>query len=266
METDAITSLVQEVAAEVVTPRFRALGSGEVWEKGPGDLVTQADAEAEVLLTRALGAAYPDALILGEEAYSADDGLADAYTRAEHAFTIDPVDGTKNFVNGSPDHAVMVGERRSGVVVRAWIWHPQHRRMFVAERGAGAFADGVRLTTTPPSGPPDTWRGRTSRRGWVGRALPTMRPFELSWVSCGIDYPMLVQGAADYLVYRDTKPWDHAPGSLIVTEAGGVVGRPDGTDYTADRSARTGLVVAPDRAVFDVVRRALETTGWAEPA
>ncbi len=113
METDAITSLVQEVAAEVVTPRFRALGSDEVWEKGPGDLVTQADAEAEVLLTRALGAAYPDALILGEEAYSADDGLADAYTRAEHAFTIDPVDGTKNFVNGSPDHAVMVGERRS---------------------------------------------------------------------------------------------------------------------------------------------------------
>jgi len=261
VETDAITSLVQEVAAEVITPRFRSLASDEVWEKGPGDLVTQADAEAERMLTDALRAAYPDALVLGEEAFASDPRLADAYAAADHAFTIDPVDGTKNFVNGSPDHAVMVAERRSGAVVRSWIWHPQHERMYVAERGAGAWADGVRLTTTAPAGDPATWRGRTSRRRWVGRTLPGLPPFELSWVSCGADYPMLVQGAADYLVYRDTKPWDHAPGSLLVTEAGGALGRPDGSAYTAGWPARSGLVVAPDRATYDVVRQALVASG-----
>jgi fructose-1,6-bisphosphatase/inositol monophosphatase family enzyme len=254
METDAITSLLQEVAAEVITPRFRALDSEEVWEKGPGDFVTEADAEAERRLTRVLQDAYPDALVLGEEAYAADESLMDAYSAADHAFTIDPVDGTKNFVHGSPDHAVMVAERLGGAVVRAWIWHPQHRHMYVAERGAGAYADGERLTTSPPAGPPSTWRGRTSRRRWLGRTLDGMAPLDLSWVSCGVDYPRLVLGEADYLLYRDTKPWDHAPGSLLVTEAGGVVGRPDGTSYTA-----AGL----GHGTYDAVRQALATTGWA---
>ncbi len=262
METDAITSLVQEVAAEVVTPRFRSLDSDEVWEKGPGDLVTDADHEAERLLTDALSAAYPDAVVLGEEAYAAGPGVIDVYAGADHAFTVDPVDGTKNFVNGSPDHAVMVGELRGGEVTRGWIWHPQYRRMFVAERGAGAFADGVRLTTTPPTGAPAAWHGRAARREWVGRSLDGLAPIELSWVSCGIDYPRLVEGAADYLVYRRTKPWDHVPGSLLAVEAGGFVGWPDGSPYTGSPTDRAGLVVAPDEATFDVVRRALATSGW----
>lgn len=264
METDAITSLVQEVAAEAVTPRFRSLDTEEVWEKGPGDLVTEADHEAERLLTDALAAAYPDALILGEEAFASDPGLAEAYARADHAFTVDPVDGTKNFVHGSPDHAVMVGERRGGVVTRGWIWHPQHQRMFVAERGAGAFADGVRLTTRPPDGDPATWHGRAARRQWVGHSPDGLAPVALSWVSCGVDYPRLVEGEADYLLYRRTKPWDHVPGSLLVTEAGGVVGWADGTPYDGDPSDRAGLVVAPDRATFEVVGRAMVASGWSD--
>ena len=127
MDTDAVLRLVEEVAAEVVTPRFRALTEGQVHEKKPGDLVTVADHEAEVLLTRGADAAYPDAVVLGEEAFAGDPALLDRYVAAEHAFTVDPVDGTKNFVHGSPDHAVMVSESRAGEVVRAWIYQPQHR-------------------------------------------------------------------------------------------------------------------------------------------
>ena len=62
----------------------------------------------------------------------------DRFLAADHAFTVDPVDGTKNFVNGSKDHAVMVAEVRGGEVVRGWIWQPQHETAYVAERGAGA--------------------------------------------------------------------------------------------------------------------------------
>ncbi len=65
MQTDEVMALLQQVAADVVTPRFRALADGQVHEKNPGDLVTVADREAEVLITAALQAAYPDALVLG---------------------------------------------------------------------------------------------------------------------------------------------------------------------------------------------------------
>ncbi len=189
--------------------------------------MTVADHEAEVLLTDALNAAYPEAVVLGEEAHAADPTIIERYAAAEHSFTVDPVDGTKNFVHGSPDHAVMVAELRAGAVTRSWIWQPQHRLMYVAERGAGAFCNDEPLVRRPPSGQPESWRGVTSRRSWIGRALPGLRPLELTWVSCGVDYPRLAEGRADYLLYFHAKPWDHAPGSLLLEEAGGAVLDPE---------------------------------------
>ena len=66
MDTEGILGLMQETAAEVITPRFRQLASADIDEKTPGDFVTVADREAEAYLTRLLGAAFPDALVLGE--------------------------------------------------------------------------------------------------------------------------------------------------------------------------------------------------------
>src|SRR5690625_2502396 len=96
MDTDAMLDLLKATAAEIITPRFRALSADQVMEKQPGDLVTVADRESEVAITDALRQHYPDALILGEEATATQAGLLTAFAGAEHAFTIDPVDGTKN--------------------------------------------------------------------------------------------------------------------------------------------------------------------------
>src|SRR6187399_2403044 len=232
LSSDAVLDLLREVAAEVITPRFRSLTAGEVMEKNPGDLVTVADREAEVLITTRLNDAYPDAVVLGEEAFAADHSLMDRYLAAEHAFTVDPVDGTKNFVNGSPDHAVMIGEVRAGEVVRGWIWQPQHDAAYVAERGAGAFLNGRRLTMAGPASdgeaaPPY----RTARRAWVGRALPGLGVLELTWACCGVDYPHLIAGDARALVYNHSKPWDHLPGSLLIQESGGWIGDHDGRAF-----------------------------------
>jgi fructose-1,6-bisphosphatase/inositol monophosphatase family enzyme len=253
LSTDAVLDLLREVAAEVITPRFRSLAAGEVMEKNPGDLVTVADREAEELITARLTAAYPDAVVLGEEAFAADHSLMDRYAVAEHAFTVDPVDGTKNFVHGSPDHAVMVAETVAGETVRAWIWQPEHGVAWVAERGAGTWRDGERVHTVPvpddrePQGVTSMWAMRDQRLG----DLPPMR---LSWVCCGVDYPKLIEGEADYIVYSRSNPWDHAPGTLLVTEAGGSVAHPDGTAY-GPRSLRPGLVVAVDRTTCALVQR-----------
>lgn len=254
MDTDAITTVLQQVAAEVITPRFRSLTESEVHEKGPGDLVTVADHEAEVLITAALQGAYPSAVVLGEEATAADPGLLDRFAAAAHSFTVDPVDGTKNFVNGSPDHAVMAAELRDGVVVRSWIWQPQHELAYVAELGAGAYCNGTRLTVSPASGSP---RGRTSRRSWVGRSVADHPPLTLTWASCGIDFPHLVEGDVDYLYYAGTKPWDHAPGALLVTEAGGAVGTLHGGAYDPRYESRDGMVAAVDSTTYDAAQR-----GW----
>jgi fructose-1,6-bisphosphatase/inositol monophosphatase family enzyme len=263
VDTDAVLALLQDVAAEVINPRFRALADGEIHEKNPGDLVTDADREAEVLITAALVAAYPDCVVLGEEAHSADASLMERYAAADHAFTVDPVDGTKNFVHGSKDHAVMASETRAGEVVRSWIWQPQHDLGYVAERGGGTWRHSTagieRLEVTPPSEAGDL-RGRTSRRAWVGRSLLGQAPKALTWVSSGNDYPHLDQGEADYVLYHSAAPWDHVPGALLLAEAGGAVGTTDGRPYSPRDIAPPGLVAAADHTAYERVCRALASS------
>jgi fructose-1,6-bisphosphatase/inositol monophosphatase family enzyme len=249
LSTDAVLELLQSVAAEVITPRFRSLSDSQIDEKKPGDLVTVADREAEELITRALVEAYPDAVVLGEEAYAATPALMDRFRAADHAFTVDPVDGTKNFVNGSPDHAVMVSEVLDGEAVRGWIWQPEHKMAWVAERGGGVRRNGEPVHRGPagehPQGATSIW----SRRGRQPAGLPALKG---SWVCCGIDYPKLIEGEADYLLYGHTFPWDHLPGTLMVSEVGGASCHRDGTPYDA-RSTSRGLVVAADAGTLERV-------------
>ena len=252
MDTDAILDLLKATAAEIITPRFRALSAEQVMEKQPGDLVTVADRESEVAITHALRQHYPDALILGEEATATQAGLLTAFAGAEHAFTIDPVDGTKNFVNGSADHAVMVAELRSGQAVRGWIWQPEHQLAYVAEAGAGVYCNGERLTAQPRSSEPGEIRGASSTE------LHGMSPGELaevtdSWWCAGVDYTQMLSGATDYLLFRRDWPWDHVPGALMVAELGGRTGRVDGTRYDP-RVRQDWLLSAASEEVFEQVR------------
>lgn len=258
MDTQAVLELLKDVADEHINPRFRALEKEHIHEKGPGDLVTVADREAEEAITARLQSAYPDAVILGEEASAADPSIAARYRGADHAFTIDPIDGTKNFVKGSADHAVMVAELHGGRSVRSWIWQPQHERAYAAEKGAGTWRDGARLYRVPVASSPDAIRAVTSIRPWLGSRLGQIPPLELTWVCCGVDYPRLIEGAADIVVYGGTYPWDHAPGSLMVTEAGGYVGTFEGQDYDP-REQPQGIAVCGDRSAYDLVLPELAT-------
>ncbi len=229
MTTEEILGLLQDVAARVITPRFRALTSGEIDEKTPGDYVTIADRESEVAIAAGLRAAFPDALIVGEEASSEDPRLMAALPDAAHAFVIDPVDGTRNFVQGNPDHAVLLAELRAGEVVRGWIWQPEHQAAFVAERGAGVTRNGVRLEPVVRTGTPRV--EGSSRRELAPLVESPHWSVSRTRFCCGIDYPRLLLGEVDALVYRNPKPWDHAAAALMMEELGGVGRLLDGSTY-----------------------------------
>lgn len=259
MDTQTVLTLLQDVAARVITPRFRALETHEIHEKGPGDLVTDADREAEVEIASVLQNAHRNAVVLGEEAHALDPSLMERFFKADHAFTIDPIDGTKNFVEGSPDHAVMCAELRDGVVTRSWIWQPQHQVAFVAERGSGAWRNGARVEAAGgTSAEHARWRVLTSYPEWYGARLDGFPPLGPTWICCGIDYPQLASGSAEAILYRGRQmPWDHAPGSLLMSEVGGYVGLSDGSRYEASSAASVEnavtLIATADRTVFEKV-------------
>lgn len=229
LDTAGVLDLMAAVAEEVIRPRWRSLGRGDISEKGPGDVVTIADREAEARLTAELTAAFPDALIVGEEAVSADPDLLVGSHLADHVFYVDPVDGTRQFIQGSPDFAVMIGEIRRGEIVRAWILQPEHGRAYVAEKGGGTHtSDGERLYVD--RGDASDLRGATSVP-FVLHDENLAGSINRTGICCGVDYPDLVLGMQDFLLYQRPKPWDHVPGTLLVTEAGGGIATGAGEPY-----------------------------------
>lgn len=252
MQIDQVSDLLKEVADRLIMPRFGALGSGEVSEKGPGDLVTVADREAEAELTTMLRQSDPDAIVAGEEGVFYDPRVLEVLPTAAHAWVIDPVDGTRNFTKGRPDFAVMLAELRYGETVRGWIWQPAYEQMYVAEAGAGVTCNGVQLGR--PQQPRTVALGATYLPvpGEEAAAVKVIR----SWGSCGIDYPKLILGEVDFLSYRSMFPWDHLAGGLMVTELGGRIATDSGEQYHAGVIGRR-LVAANTPLLWEEARDAL---------
>ena len=251
-----VTELLQRVAAEVIVPRQRALLAADVSEKTPGEVVTVVDIEAERHLSQGLLALLPGSQVIGEEGVAARPELLHQLDD-EAAWLIDPIDGTRNFISGNGPFAVMVVLLRHGVAVAAWIHHPLTGSTCSAELGAGAFVDGKRLLTQAAA---KISRGivRTKFLPEELKASVTQHAQALAEVQpgsgcAGADYPAVIAGASDFALYWRTLPWDHAPGVLLLGEAGGHAARLDASAYRAS-DARLGLLAAGSRELWEQAR------------
>jgi fructose-1,6-bisphosphatase/inositol monophosphatase family enzyme len=260
---DQVAGLIREVADAVVRPRFRRLESGEVHQKGPGDLVTVADQEAERALTRALTDLRPGSVVVGEEAVAADPAIIDRMRGDGAIWVVDPVDGTNNFAAGKEPFAMMVALVEASETVAAWILDVPGDHLTVAELGSGAYRDGARVkcrTDDPGLSAlggvvathyfPDELRDEA--RSHIGRLGEVTRGRHCA----GWEYPAVAMDLQQFAAFWRVLPWDHVPGTLIVREAGGTVRHFDGTPYLpADRES--GLLVAENEEIWHSVRDAL---------
>ncbi len=260
---EAVGQAMQQVAADEILPRFAALDDLQVTEKSPGELVTDADREAELVLSPKLKALL-DLPVVGEEATSANPNLVEQIESSPAVWLVDPVDGTANFIDGSPEFAVMVALVEDGETTASWILRPippnaevggrddatTGMSMASAIKGQGARIDGQPVRLSPPSDHLDQLHGIVKRRflppgirATVDRGADSFASTSEGSGAAGIDYPAMVNGDADFILYWRTLPWDHAPGSLFVEEAHGQVARLDGSPYRPGHTSG-GLLIA----------------------
>jgi fructose-1,6-bisphosphatase/inositol monophosphatase family enzyme len=262
LDLDRIADLVREVADQV----HIALFGGDVGheEKSPGELVSRVDREAEVLLIEGLRDLTPGIAVVGEESASADQSVLSALHCDEPVWLVDPLDGTPQFLDGSPDHAIMLALVQTGRTLAAVIHQPQHRRTYMAEQGSGTWRDGTRLWREPAAaGDLALLRGGVLRRFLDDQARQAVESnasrfgdLTPATTCAGVEYPRIVEGEADFLLFWRTLAWDHAPGALLLTEAGGAALRPDGSPYYVN-DHQMGLLAAADAATAHAVLRGL---------
>jgi len=252
MDFETVAAIIREAAAEEIVPRFKNLSAGQIREKRPGELVTEADTEAERVMTRRLRDLLPGSAVVGEEAVSADPALLKALEGEGAVWVIDPVDGTANFAKGHARFAVIVALVRDGVTVAGWIFDPLGERMVTAEHGAGAWVGGERLAVLPAA-PLAQLSGSVKRSGRLSALVAkTGRKG-----SAAHDYIDLVTGRLHFAHYNRLMPWDHAAGVLIHAEAGGHAGLTDGRPYRP-KAEEGCLLLAPSPECWTSLQAVIE--------
>jgi fructose-1,6-bisphosphatase/inositol monophosphatase family enzyme len=261
---DRLGQVLREVAQAEIVSRFQKLAPGDVTRKAtvddPLDLVTAADRAAEVALTAWLPELVPGSTVVGEEAVAADPGVLERLRQAAPVWVVDPLDGTKNFAAGHGPFGTMVALVERGTLVAAGIYLPETDRVFLAERGLGTYLDGVRIEpraahsgvlvgTAEVHFMAEEAGARLLARAAAHRRIPGV-------ICAAHEYTQIASGLKDYVHYCRLLPWDHAPGALIVREAGGVVRHPDGRDYDLfDKTEST--LLSPDEGTWQRARSEL---------
>ena len=267
---DWLAELLADAARAEIMPRFRRLGEGDVRQKtSAADLVTEADVNAERMITARLRERYPKAMIVGEEACSDNPALLQGLGDADLAFVVDPVDGTFNFASGVPLFGVMLSVVVKGETVAGIIHDPVGRDWLIGAKGAGSHirhahgalekvhvADAVPVSQMTGS---VSWQYLAEPQRSLLARNQTKTLSQFGYRCAAHEYRLLASGHAHFVVYNKLMPWDHLVGVLIHAEAGGHTARIDGSPYLPSH-VDGGILVAPDKESWQELRREL----WAE--
>ncbi len=218
---DPDLKLAQEAArraGDVVMSYFR--DEYEIRDKGEGNPVTTADLEADSLLKEVLLGARPDDGWLSEE-------TIDSAARLDKSrvWIVDPIDGTKEFIQGLPQFAISIALSVDGQVAVAVVYNPARNELFSAERGKGTTLNGEPVRVTPLTRLEDATilASRSEvKRGEFDRFVDdfTITPIG----SIAYKLALVAGGRADLTFTLTPKnEWDFAGGALLVTEAGGCI-------------------------------------------
>jgi len=223
--------------------------------KSHNDFVTEVDQAAEDAIISTILEAYPGHGILAEET-----GTSKGAKDSDFVWIIDPLDGTTNFIHGFPVYAVSIALAFRGQIQQAVVYDPSRNDLFYASKGRGAYMNDRRIRVSKRS---------RMLEALIGTGFPFrkgdnfqryMKMFEEVMVQCAgvrrpgaasLDLCYVAAGFYDGFFETGLSPWDVAAGSLIITEAGGLVGNFTGE---ADFLHRRELVAGTPRIYGQLVK------------
>lgn len=233
---------------EILIRNWRNLPDGSISEKRKNDFVTSADRESEDRIVSAIRTRFPHDNFLGEE------GGHQGTEAQARTWIIDPLDGTSNFIAGFPFWCISVAARQGREIVAGVVWDPLREELYTAERGGGAFRNGVAVRVTGrqsldgaflATGFPFRSRDRIDLYLALFREVFVRARAIRRAGSAALDLAHVAAGVFDGFFEFRLSIWDIAAGALLIEEAGGKLTDFDGRDRHWER----GNVVAGNPAV-----------------
>lgn len=215
-------------AGAIINRAALDIESVRIAQKQINDFVTEVDQAAEAAIIETLLTAYPGHAIWAEES-----GRVHGAQDSEFVWIIDPLDGTTNFIHGFPIYCVSIALAVKGKVEQAVIYDPTRNDMFTATKGRGAYMNERRIRVSKRTQMKDCLIS-TGFPYRPGDDLPKYLAMFSDIVklcagvrrpgAAALDMAYVAAGFSDAFFESGLQPWDVAAGSLLITEAGGLVG------------------------------------------
>ncbi len=215
-------------AGAIINRAALDIESVRISQKQVNDFVTEVDQASEKAIIDLLLTAYPDHAIWAEES-----GKEHGNQSSDNVWIIDPLDGTTNFIHGFPVYCVSIALAVKGKIEQAVIYDPTRNDLFTATKGRGAYMNDRRIrvgkrsqlsdclvSTGFPFRPGDDFPKYMRMFGDVMQRTAAMRRPG----AAALDLAYVAAGFCDAFFETGLAPWDMAAGSLLVQEAGGLVG------------------------------------------
>ena len=238
------------VAGEILRGHWRR-GGYEIGSKGVDNPVTAADLEADRALKKLLHDPFPEYGWLSEETVDNDARL-----KCRRVWIVDPLDGTKEFINGIPEFSVAIALVEDGVPVLGVTYNPIKREMYWAARGVGCYLNAHRVhvtrTRTLKRATVLASRSETARGEWqVFHGMLKVSPTG----SVAYKLAMVAAGKGDATFTRSPKSeWDIASGAALIIEAGGVITDIKGREIRFNqRSVKLEGLIADNRLLHNAL-------------
>lgn len=229
--------------------------SARIWSKAGGSPVTQADVAVDAYLKIRLSAAWPEAAWLSEE--TVDDNLR---LSRRFVWVVDPIDGTRAFMAGSPDWAVCVALLDAGRPIAGIVHAPACEASYAAVLGGGATCNAAPIRV---SGANALAGSRIAGPKPMLDALARQAEFISAdkIPSLALRLARVADGSIDAgLVSPDSRDWDLAAADLVLSEAGGLVTRHNGDPMVYNRPAPVhATLIAAGRSLHGPLISAFET-------
>lgn len=222
---------IEQLVREAGGMMLHATGITRRDKEGPANFVTQYDTKIQSFLIQALSGLFPGCGFFGEEETEGNVRGKSGYT-----FYIDPIDGTTNFLFGYRHSCVSVGLAENGRMIAGWVYKPYTDEMYTAQRGSGAFLNGQRLMI----------RDEGIGNGIVAFGCARYNDTEVQLMfdvvkecflnslsirnggSAALDLCRIASGSNAAYFELKLQPYDYAASSVIIEEAGGVIGTAEG--------------------------------------
>lgn len=243
-------------AGEIIVRHLELLDRVKVSSKAGDEYFSEVDIKAEQAIIKALLKAHPEYGIIAEES-----GMYNA--EADAVWIIDPLDGTTNFLHGFPFYAVSIALKVKDYIEHAVVLDPLRHEYFTASRGRGAFLNNRRIRVSKETKLSDSLLSSNFPIRNLNRAKQHLPIIEALIGQCrgvrhtgsaALDMAYTACGRVDGFWQLGLKPWDIAAASLIIKEAGGLIGDIQG----GENYLKEGNVIAGSPKIFKALLQTIK--------